>query len=103
MPELDQATFRRVEGVQLTQGASQLWDMIAPAGHVFARAEIFEGESQWGVRLQDKAPDLRDEELLKLVSRMLVWEVGCRADTVEVVLSRNHERHMLVRVGADYV
>ncbi len=106
-PELEQVTFRRVALPTHARGAprspQQLWDMVAPQGHVFARAEIYEGENQWGVRLFDKAPDVTIEELMDLVGKLLVWEIGCRADTVEVVLGRNNERRPLVLVGGEYV
>jgi len=55
------------------------------------------------VRLADGAPELDPSALLELVSRLLVWEAGCRAETVDVVLSRTHEHYALVRVGGDYV
>jgi hypothetical protein len=103
--DLDQVVFRRVEPVPAGAPAGvQVWDLVAPDGSgVFARAEVFPGQTQWGVRLGDRAPALTDEDLVKLVARLLVWEVGCRADTVDIVLSRTHEHHTLVRVGADYV
>jgi hypothetical protein len=83
--------------------AQQHWDFKDPNGHVFARAEIFEGTEQWGVRVHDRAPHLTDEELLKLVARLLVWHAHCPTDTVDVVLGRTHEHHTLVKVGADFV
>jgi len=83
--------------------ADMRYDMVAPAGHVFARAELFPAAEQWGVRLADKAPELDDSALLRLVARMLVWEAGCRAETVDVVLSRTHKHYTMVRVGGDYV
>ena len=79
------------------------YDFISPDGYVFARAELFPAPEQWGVRLADGAPELDPSALLKLVSRLLVWEAGCRAETVDVVLSRTHEHYALVRVGGDYV
>lgn len=83
--------------------AQQHWDLKDPTGWVFGRAEIFEGEEQWGVRLHDRAPQLAEDELLRMLARLLVWHAKCRTDTVDVVLGRNHARHTLVRVGGDYV
>lgn len=81
----------------------RVWDLVGPDGGVFARAEVFPGETQWGVRLQDRAPALEEADLVRLVANLLVWHVGCTADTVDVVLGRTHRHHTLVRVGADYV
>ena len=93
--DLERVTFSRV--------AETFWDFVAPDGAVFARAELFTGEEQWGVRLADRAPGLADADLLRLVARLLVWSVNCPTDTVEVVLSRTHDRHVLVKVAGDYV
>lgn len=102
--ELEKVTFRRlVPPPPGTAANVQVWDMIAPDGAVFARAEVFPGQDQWGVRIQDRAPALEDADLVRLAARLLVWEVGCPADTVDVVLGRTHEHHALVKVGADYV
>jgi hypothetical protein len=85
-------------------GDVQLWDFVAPTGDwVFARAEVFPGPTQWGVRVQDRAPKLSDSDLVHCVRRLLVWHVQCPADTVELVLGRSHDRIALVRVGGDYV
>lgn len=92
-----------LERVTFTPVAQRFWDFVAPDGGVFARAEIFVGDDQWGVRLADRAPRLADSDLLRLVARLLVWTVNCPADTVEVVLSRTHDRHVLVKVAGDYV
>jgi hypothetical protein len=99
--DLDRVTFRRV----WAQGEeTRFWDFVAPDGAtVFARAEVFPGTIQWGVRLQDRAPALDDGDLLRLVARLLVWEIACPAETIEVVLGRTHDRHVLVKVGGDYV
>lgn len=83
--------------------ASQHWDFKDERGYVFARAEIFEGREQWGVRVHDRAPHIPDDELLRLVAKLLVWHANCPTETVDVVLGRTHEHHTLVRVGADYV
>lgn len=83
--------------------ANQHWDFKADGGEVFARAEVFEGSEQWGVRLHDRAPSLEDQELLRLVAKLLVWHARCPTDTVDVVLGRSHEHHTLVKVGADFV
>jgi hypothetical protein len=83
--------------------AQQHWDFRDESGRVFARAEIYEGKEQWGVRVHDRQPDLDDGELLRLVARMLVWHAQCTTDTVDVVLGRTHEHHTLVKVSGDYV
>lgn len=80
-----------------------MWDLVDEAGVAFARAEVFEGKEQWGVRVQDRAPNLADGDLLRLVGHLLVWHVSCPADTVDVVLGRTHDHHPLVRVGGEYV
>lgn len=95
MASIDRVEFRSI--------SPRLWELVAPDGTVFARAELFPGEQQWGVRLQDRAPAIEDGDLLRLVARLLVWHVECPADTVDVVLGRTHEHHILVKVGADYV
>lgn len=83
--------------------AQQHWDFKDESGWVFARAEIFEGAEQWGVRVHDRAPAMEDADLLRLVAKLLVWHARCPTDTVDVVLGRTHEHHTLVKVGADYV
>lgn len=101
---IERVAFRRVG--QQEKAPQQVWDLVAPpdhGGHAFARAEIWEGESQWGVRLHDRAPEMSAAQLLRVASRLLVWGIGCPADTVEVVLARDHSRHLLIRTGADYV
>ncbi len=94
-------TFRKV-GSDARTGA-ELWDFVAADGTVFARAEIFSGSEQWGVRVQDRAPELDARELVRLVGQLLVWDVGCKAETVDVVLGRTHEHQTLVRVAGEYV
>lgn len=81
---------------------SQSWD-VTSGDTVVAHAEVFEGRDQWGVKLYDEAPDLDESDLLKVVSRLLVWHAGCRVETVDVVLARTRSSHVLVRVGGDYV
>lgn len=83
--------------------ANQHWDFKDEHGTVFARAEIYEGQEQWGVRVHDRAPSLGDDELLRLIAKLLVWHARCPTETVDVVLGRTHEHHTLVRVGGDYV
>lgn len=83
--------------------AQQHWDVIDEAGTAIARAEIFEGTEQWGVRLFDRAPQLDDSDLLRVAAHLLVWHAQCRTETVDVVLGRTHEHHTLVRVSGDYV
>jgi hypothetical protein len=100
-PELEQVTFRRSAGG--AAAGAQLWELVAPTGEVFAWAEVFEAPEQWGVRLRDRAPSIVDHDLVRLVGKLLTWEVHCPADTVDVVLGRSHDHHTLVRVGGEYV
>lgn len=83
--------------------ANQHWDFKDQNGYVFMRAEVYEGEEQWGVRVHDRAPSVEDDELLRLIARLLVWHAKCPTDTVDVVLGRTHEHHTLVKVGPDFV
>ena len=104
--EPDRVSMRRVAPTSVDEvgaRAQQHWDLADPEGRVFARAEVFEGREQWGVRLHDRAPELADAELLRLVAHLLVWHARCPTDTVDVVLGRSHEHHLLVKVGADFV
>lgn len=91
----------RVDAV--AQRANQHWDFKAENGFVFMRAEIYEGQEQWGVRVHDRAPNVEDQDLLRLVAKLLVWHAKCPTDTVDVVLGRTHEHHTMVKVGADFV
>jgi|GEM_PF-2932729 len=86
-----------------TKKPNQAWDIAGEQSGVIAHAEIFEGVDQWGVRLFDKAPNLDESDLLKLIAHLLVWHAGARVETVEVVLVRTKSTHVLVRVGGDYV
>jgi hypothetical protein len=99
-PELEQVSFRRSAG---QRDGVQVWELVAPSGQVIAWAEIFEAPNQWGVRVQDRVPGVADGDLVKLVGKMLTWEVRCPAETVDVVLGRTHDHHTLVRVGGEYV
>lgn len=101
--DLQRVTFRRQPPPQGARPDMQLWQMIGLDGTVFAHAEVYPAETQWGVRVHDTAPALEDADLLELVGRLLIWEVGCKADTVDVVLGRTHAHHALVRVGGEYV
>jgi hypothetical protein len=83
--------------------AQQYWDVVDETGKPIARAEIFEGPEQWGVRLFDRAPQFHDSDLIRIVAHLLVWHAQCRTETVDVVLGRSHEHHTLVRVSGDYV
>lgn len=83
--------------------ANQHWDFKDEKGFVFMRAEIYEGQEQWGVRVHDRAPQAEDQDLIRLVAKLLVWHAKCPTDTVDVVLGRSHEHHTLVKVGADFV
>lgn len=121
-PELEEVTFRRCQtapgegheggatprrdhgpGGSSGTASRELWEFVAHGGEVFAWAEVFPAADQWGVRLQDRAPDVLDGDLLKLVGKLLIWDIGCPADTVDVVLGRTHDHHTLVRVGGEYV
>jgi hypothetical protein len=55
------------------------------------------------VRVHDRAPNVEDDDLLRLIARLLVWHAKCPTDTVDVVLGRTHEHHTLVKVGPDFV
>lgn len=88
---------------EIARAAQQHWDFKDRSGRVFARAEVYEGAEQWGVRLHDRAPDVPDDDLLRLVAKLLVWHAKCPTDTVDVVLGRTHEHHTMVKVGADFV
>ena len=81
----------------------ELWDAFGPDGSAFARFEVFHGETQWGLRIFDRAPVLTVEQLLLVAKRFLVWEVSCPAETVECVLARDRSTHLLVNTGGDYV
>lgn len=98
--DVERVTFAQREPAD---GSPQTWEMLTPAGAIFARAEVFPGAEQWGVRVADGAPSLTDADLMRLVARLLVWEAGCTTETVDVVLSRTHDHTTLVRVGGDYV
>ena len=91
----------RVDAV--ARRANQHWDFKDPKGVVFMRAEVYEGEEQWGVRVHDRAPGVEDRDLLRLIAKLLVWHAKCPTDTVDVVLGRTHEHHTMVKVGADFV
>lgn len=83
-------------------GANQCWE-VRLGERLVARAEVYFGESQWGVRLFDQLPERDEADLLRLVAHLLVWECGCRSDTVDVVLARNGNHYPLIRTGPDYV
>lgn len=103
---VDSVTIFRVAPPRVDRVAAQAdqhWDFKDEGGQVFMRAEVFEGAEQWGVRVHDRAPHAEDQDLLRLVAKLLVWHANCPADTVDVVLGRSHEHHTLVKVGADFV
>ncbi len=107
MSESAEYAFRRLPAAAPTRSgrgdeANEVWDILL-GPDVVARAEVFHGEAQWGVRLADKLPQVDDSDLLRVVARLLVWECGCRADTVDVVLVRNGQHYPLIRTGPDYV
>lgn len=88
---------------EVSARAQQHWDVSDEAGRTIARAEVFEGSEQWGVRLFDRAPEMHDSDLVRIVAHLLVWYAQCRTETVDVVLARTHEHQTLVRVSGDYV
>lgn len=105
---LDRMRYQRVPPERariddVSSRAQQHWDVIDESGATIARAEVFEGREQWGVRLFDRAPHLHDSDLVRVVAHLLVWHAQCRTETVDVVLARSHEHHTLVRVSGDYV
>ena len=105
---LDRMRYQRVAPErarvdEVSARAQQHWDVIDEAGATIARAEVFEGREQWGVRLLDRAPHMHDSDLIRVVAHLLVWHAQCRTETVDVVLARSHEHHTLVRVSGDYV
>jgi hypothetical protein len=105
---LDRMRYQQVAREQarvddVSTRAQQHWDVIDESGVAIARAEIFEGREQWGVRLLDRAPRMHDSDLIRIVAHLLVWHASCRTETVDVVLARTHEHHVLVRVSGDYV
>lgn len=106
-PDLEQASFHRVHpapGAPVGPYDRQVWDIYDPRGAAFAQAEVFPGDDQWRVKLWDRAPGVDASDLVKVVGRLLVWAIGTRIDTVEVVLARKvHEPQTLVRVGGEYV
>lgn len=91
----------RVDGTSTK--AQQHWDVVDETGATIARAEVFEGHEQWGVRFFDRAPQMHDSDLIRICAHLLVWHAQCRTETVDVVLARTHEHHTLVRVSGDYV
>jgi hypothetical protein len=101
--DLETLTFHRIAPGSGAGANVQLWHVIAVTGEVVAQAEVFPGETQWGVRVQDRIPSVPDADLLRVVAKLLVWYVNCPTDTVDVVLGRTHDHHTLVRVGGDYV
>lgn len=104
--ELESVSIVRVNPTsvdRVAKGASQYWDFVDQTARVFMRAEVFEGAEQWGVRVHDRAPEIDDSDLLRLIAKLLVWHARCPTDTVDVVLGRTHEHHTMVKVGADFV
>ena len=49
----------------------------------------------------DRAPQMHDSDLIRIVAHLLVWHAHCRTETVDVVLARTHDHHTLVRVSGD--
>src|SRR5688500_9540282 len=104
---LDRMRYERVASGsgridEVSGKANQHWDVFDETGKSIARAEIFEGSEQWGVRLFDRAPLLDISDLLRMVAHLLVWHARCPTETVDVVLGRTHDHHTLVRVTGDY-
>jgi uncharacterized protein YcgI (DUF1989 family) len=86
-----------------SRNAKQFWDIVDPDGKVVAHAEIFEKADQWGVRLFDRAPSLDENDLARIVARLLVWHAHCPMETVELWLERTKTIQTMVRVSGDYV
>jgi hypothetical protein len=103
--EIERVRFSKVATTQTPPRGQphELWDAFGPDGSAFARIEVFFGETQWGLRIFDRAPVLGPDQLLLVAKRFLVWELGSPADTVEVVLARDRSTHLLVNTGGDYV
>jgi hypothetical protein len=106
--ELDRLEFRRVAAPFAKDAhsakATQFWDVVDPTTNApIAHAEIHEKADQWGVRLFDRAPELDEVDLVRIVAKLLVWHVHCPAETVELWLVRNGARQVMVRVSGDYV
>lgn len=103
--QLERVRFSKVATTQAParDQPHELWDAIGPDGIAFARIEVFAGETQWGLRVFDRAPGLSVEQLLVVTKRFLVWELGAPAEMVEVVLARDRSTHLLVEAGGDYV
>ena len=106
-PDLEQVAFHRVvppPGVPVGPYDRQVWDLYWHTGRAFAQAEVFPAPEHWTVKLRDRAPEVDPAELVRLVGRLLLWHVGSRADTVQVVLGRRPmEPQTLVLVGGEYV
>jgi hypothetical protein len=106
--EVDRLEYKRVAPPPPRDGTStkakQFWDVVDPTRNVaIAHAEVFEKPDQWGVRLFDRAPELDDVDLTRVVAKLLVWHARCPAETVELWLARTNARSVLVRVSGDYV
>lgn len=103
--EIEKVRFAKVATTQRPPAGQphELWDAFGPDGSAFARLEVFFGETQWGLRIFDRAPVLNVEQLLLVAKRFLVWEIHSPAETVEVVLARDRSTHLLVSTGGDYV
>lgn len=97
----DPATFTFARVADGDEG-QQVWNVLDGA-QIVGRAEVFEAPNQWGVRITEQLPKVDDPSLLRVVARLLVWECGCRTDTVDVVLMRTQQHHALIRTGADYI
>jgi uncharacterized membrane protein (DUF2068 family) len=106
--EIDRLEIRRVAPPAphdaTSRKATQFWDVVDPTTQkAIAHAEIFEKADQWGVRVFDRAPQLDETDLTRIVARLLVWHAGCTVETVDLWLARNGARSVMVRVSGDYV
>ena len=106
--EIDRLELRRVSAPVARDATSakakQFWDVVDPTTQkAIAHAEVFEKPDVWGVRLFDRAPQLDETDLTRIVARLLVWHAGCTTETVELWLARNGARSVMVRVSGDYV
>lgn len=106
--EVDRLAYRRVAAPPpkdaISAKAKQFWDVVDPTTQrALAHAEVFEKPDQWGVRLFDRAPELDEVDLTRVVAKLLVWHAQCPVETVELWLARSGARSVLVRVSGDYV
>jgi hypothetical protein len=104
--EIERMQFRRVSSSSrdaISKRAAQFWDILTEEGAAIGHAEVFEKPDQWGVRLFDRAPQIDESDLVRIIARLLVWHAGCTVETVELWFARNGTSQVMVRVTGDYV